>query len=178
VLFYIHLRDRDKVLKIGGPAEDIERIVAQAKAYLGWEKPDVEIMALTPDAEFAVGEFTVNTARTSHAVAGLAYRFRDGRTGQQIGISGDTGYLPALAEHFREVDLLVYEAARGLAGSPDEPSTGHSGVRQSATIARDARAGQLYIVHTLPGDKTEIIAAAREIFPQTYWAEPGERVVI
>jgi len=176
VLFYIHLRERDKVLKIGGPAEEIERIVAQAKAYVGWEKPDVEVMGLTPDAQFAVGEFTLVTARTQHEVPGLAYRFQDERTGAEIGISGDTGYLPALAEHFHKVDLLVYEAALGVEDPP--PDAGHSSVYQSATIARDAGAGRLYLAHTPPSDKTGILAAGREIFPQTYWPDPGERVVI
>ncbi len=178
VIYYIGLRQPEQTLTVAGPAEAVEGVVERAKAYIGWDKPETKVIALEPDQELQVEEFTVTTARTRHKVPGLAYRFVDTRTGKQLGISGDTAYLPALAEHFRGVDLLVYEAARGLVDPPDEPTTSHSGVGQSASIARDAQAGRLYLVHTVPADKTEIITAARDIFPQTYWAHPGERVVI
>ncbi len=181
VLLYMYLWDHDKMLKIAGPAEDIERIVAQAKVYLDWEKlgwwpPNVEVVGLAPDTEFTAGEFTVSTAHTSHAIVGLAYRFSDSRTGRQIGISGDTGYLPAWAEYFHGVDLLVYEATLGLEDPPSD--VGHSNVYQAGTIARDAGVGRLYLAHTPPRDKTGILAAGREIFPQTYWPDPGEQVVV
>ena len=181
VLFYIYLEQHSDVLTIAGPAEDIERIVAQAKVYLdwekmSWEKPNVEVVGLAPDTEFTAGEFTVSTAATSHGVAGLAYRFRDNRTGRQVGISGDTGYLPVWAEYFHDVDLLVFEATLGVEHA--SPDAGHSSVYQSAMVARDAGAGRLYLVHTPRRDKAKILAAAREIFPQTYWPDPGEKVVV
>ena len=180
VIFYIGLRGQGQGLTVAGPAEDIEHVVEQAQAYVGDIKviPHVEVVPLGPQEEYQVGEFVVKTARTRHAVPGLAYRFRDEQTGAEIGISGDTAYLPALAEHFRGVDLLVYEAALGLEDPSDEPTITHSSVRQSASIARDAQAGRLYLVHSRPGQKAEIIAAAREVFPPTYWARPGERVTV
>ncbi len=178
VIFYIGLRQPEQTLTVAGPADAGVEGVERAKAYMGGDKTETKVIALGPVLELQVEEFTVTTAGTRHKVPGLAYRFRDTRTGKEIGISGDTAYLPALAEHFRGVDLLVYEAAMGLEDPPDEPTTSHSGVRQSAGIARDAGVGRLYLVHTVPADKAEIIAAAREIFPQTYWAHPGERVVV
>ncbi len=183
VLFYVGLREPQGRLTVVGPAEDIERVVGCANAYIGWEyvrseQSDVEVMGVAPDEVIQIGEFTVKTARTQHPVPGLAYRFEDNRTGKTIGISGDTAYLPALAEHFEGVDMLVYEASYGLTDLEVTPNTDHCSARQSATIAREAGVGRLYLVHSVPEAEAEILAAAREIFPETYWPQPGQRVTV
>lgn len=170
-------------LRVIGPAEDIERVVELARAYLQVDRFSAvqttpEVYPLEPGEEFRAGELTVKTAATHHNVQGLAYRFLDDNTGVEIGISGDTAYHPPLADHFRGVDVLIYEAGAGLAEPEVGPEGGHSGVRQSATIARDAGAKRLYILHTNASLKHEILAAAREVFPETYWPEPGMVVVL
>jgi ribonuclease Z len=170
-------------LRVIGPAEDIERVVELARAYLQVERFSAvqttpEVIPLQPGDDCQVGELSVRTAPTHHPVQGLAYRFTDTNTGVEIGLSGDTSYLPALAEFFAGVDVLVYEAAAGLNDPQAGPEGGHSGVRQSASIAREAGAGRLYIVHTDASARVEIMAAAREVFPETYWPEPGMTLVL
>ncbi len=183
VIFLRHLRENrvDDLcqLEIIGPVEDIGRIVELARAYMQVEafqrlanaKP--EVVGVEPGQTIEAGELSIATAPVEHSVQGLAYRIRDERTGVELGFSGDTAYLPELAEHFRGVDVLVYEASWGVEDPEEGTEAGHSGVRQSARIARDAEAGKLYIVHTNRGQQGEILSAAREIFPETYWPEPG-----
>ncbi len=137
-----------------------------------------EVIPVAPGEEIQAQEFSIKTAFTHHNVQGLAYRFVDNTTGKEIGCSGDTGYLPVLAEHFRGVDVLVYEATTGLDDPEVSAETSHSGVRQTATIARKAEAGRLYLVHSGAQQATEIIAAAREIFPETYWPQPGQVITV
>ena len=183
VLFYRQMRWPDmRPVKVVGPTEDIERVVELARAYLQVDRFSAvqarpEVIPVTPGEEIQAQEFSIKTALTQHNVQGLAYRFMDTTTGKEIGFSGDTAYLPSLAEHFRGVDVLVYEGT-----SLDDPEVteeqGHSGVRQSATIARKAEAGRLYLVHSGAQQATEIIAAAREIFPETYWPQPGQTITV
>ncbi|MGI5820105.1 MAG: MBL fold metallo-hydrolase [Armatimonadota bacterium] len=183
VFFYRRMNQRkldsDAELRVFGPAEDIERVVEHARAYLQVDRFSAvqttpEVVAVEPGASFELGEFEVRTAATRHPVQGMAYRFTDTRTGATIGISGDTAFVPELAEFFRGVDVLVMEAAAGL-NDPDPESATHSSVRQSATIARDAEVGDLYIVHTTaPPD--EVLAAAREVFPRSHL--PGPRTTL
>ncbi|MCD6359483.1 MAG: MBL fold metallo-hydrolase [Armatimonadetes bacterium] len=170
-------------LRVIGPAEDIARVVNLARAYLQVDRfpavqTDPEVVPVTPGEGFEAGEFSVRTAPTQHPVQGLALRFTDTSTGVEIGFSGDTGFKPDLAEFFTGVDVLVYEATAGLNDPEATSEAGHSGVRQSATIAREAGAARLYIVHTNASLKTEIMAAAREVFPETHWPEPGMTLVL
>ena len=179
VLYLNSVFGRDEELTIFGPQEDIERIVADALTFLQSSLGQVlRVVPLGPGEEFEIGEFTVRTARAHHRVPALCYRFRDNRTGKQIGFSGDTAYAPRLAEFFAGVDLLVYEAGRGLVDPEVTPQENHSGVRQTARIAREVGPERLYLVHAPPGNRDEILAAGREIFPETYWPKPGQRVVV
>ena len=186
VLFYRQMRWPEMTpVKVVGPAADIERVVELARAYLqvdrfSWMHTNPEVIPLVPGEEIQVEELSIRTAATQHDVQGLAYRFLDTNTQKQIGFSGDTAYLPALAEHFRGVEVLVYEGTNGLDDPEVTEETGHSGARQTATIAREARVGRLYLVHAHdpPQPPTEILAAAREIFPETYWPRPGQVVTL
>lgn len=186
VLFYRQMRWPDMPpVTVVGPAVDIKHVVELARGYLqadrfSWMQTSPEVIALTPGEEIQIQEFSIKTALTQHDIQGLAYRFMDTTTGKEIGFSGDTAYLPSLAEHFRGVDVLVYEATTGLDDPEVSAETSHSGVRQSATIAREAEAGCLYLVHSGAGTEqaTEIIAAACEIFPETYWPQPGQVITV
>lgn len=188
VLFYrrmqkARLPENAPELRVIGPAEDIARVVELARAYLQVDRfssvhttPDV--VPIVPGESFAAGEFGVRTAPVQHQVQGLALRLRDTDTGVEIGFSGDTAFRPELAEFFAGVDVLVYEAAAGVNSPEVTPETGHSGVRQSATIARDAGVGRLFIAHTNVCLKADLLAAAREVFPDTYWPEPSMTLVL
>lgn len=153
VLFYRHMCWPDMPpLKVVGPRKNIERVVELACAYL-WtsqfstEAATPEVIALTPGEQMQTAELIIKTAATQHNVQGLAYRFVDCNTQKHIGFSGDTAYLPALADHFHDVDVLVYEATNGLDDPEVTEETGHSSARQSATVAREAQVGRLYLVH-------------------------------
>ncbi|MFO8079010.1 MAG: MBL fold metallo-hydrolase [Armatimonadota bacterium] len=183
VFFYRRMQQKrmksDAELTVFGPAEDIEDIVERARAYLLTDRHSAvqttpEVIPTEPGGSFRIEEFEVRTAPTRHPVQGLAYHFTDTRTGRTIGLSGDTAYVPELADFFRGVDVLVMEAAAGLS-DPDAESATHSSVRQSASIAREAEVGDLYIVHTTAAPD-EVLAMAREIFPRSHM--PRQRTTL
>ena len=184
VLFYRRMQRArlgdESELRIFGPAEDIERVVELARAYLQVDRFSAvqttpEVIPVTPGDALRVGEFEVRTAPTQHPIQGLAYRIRDTQTGAAIGFSGDTAYLPALAEFFRGVDLLIMEGSTGLTDPPADSTSGHSSVLQSARIARDAQVGRLALVHIGGGgEREELLAAAREVFAAAMMPVPGE----
>jgi len=187
VLFYRAMNKAriqgDPELVIGGPANDIARVAALAQAFLQVERfPTVHaphrVMPITPGESFRIGELDVRTARTRHPVQGLAYRFLDMDTGASIGITGDTGYLPELAEFFSGVDSLVTEASMGAADAAAGSTSGHSSARDAARLARAAGASGLALVHYRAEDRADVKAAAREIFPGAYLPAPGERLTL
>ena len=177
------LPDDAPELRVIGPAEDIERVVELARAYLQVDRfsgvqADPEVVGVTPGEGFEVGEFAVTTAPAQHQLQGMALRLRDTKTGAEIGLSGDTAYLPELPEFFVGVDVLVHEAAAGVNDPEITAETGHSSARQAATIARDAGVGRMYLAHVRADLRTELLAAARDVFPETHWPEPGMTVVV
>ncbi len=187
VLFYRRMQRArlgdEAELRIFGPAEDIERVVELARAYLQVDRFSAvqtapEVIPVTPGDALSVGEFEIRTAPTQHPVQGLAYRILDPETGATIGISGDTAYLPALAEFFHGVDLLIMEGSTGLSDPPADSASGHSSVRQSARIARDAQVGRLALVHMGAGGREELLTAASEVFADAFLPRPGEAVIL
>lgn len=170
-------------LAVAGPAEDIERVVDLALDYLQADRfasvsARPQVLPLQPGESLRVGELEVQTAPTRHPVQGLAYRLCDTQTGATIGISGDTAYLPELADFFRSVDLLIMEGSTGLTDPDPDSSAGHSSALQSARIAADAGAAMLALVHIGAGDREEVLAATTEIFPDTHMPQPGETIVL
>jgi ribonuclease BN (tRNA processing enzyme) len=185
VLFYRRMQRAclgdDAEVRIFGPAEDIERVVELARAYLqvdrfGAVQTTPEVVPVTPGDALSVGELEVRTAPTQHPVQGLAYRVLDAQTGATIGISGDTAYVPSLAEFFRGVDLLIMEGSTGLTDPPADSTAGHSSVVESARIARDAQVGRLALVHIGGGEREELLAAARAVFLNAFLPERGETI--
>jgi len=183
VLFYRRMQRArlgdESELRIFGPAEDIERVVELARAYLQVDRFSAvqttpEVIPVTPGDNLRIGKLDVQTAPTRHPVQGLAYRFLDTDTGVAIGVSGDTAYLPELAEFFHGADLLVMEGSTGLKEPTPDSTAGHSSVRQSARIARDAGAALLALVHVGSGSRDELLPAARKVFPATSMPEAGE----
>lgn len=185
ILFYRWQRGREAVrpLALLGPREDLARVVQLALDLLQGERfghlPRLELRPLDPGDRFAGDGFTVTTARTIHPVPGLCYRFEHAASGVSVGLTGDTAYHPPLAEHLRGVDLLVHEASHGAKAMRDEPNTyGHSGAPDAALIAQAAGARRLALVHGPRSLRAEAVAAARAIFPESWWPEPGERLAL
>ncbi len=87
----------------------------------------------------------------------------------------DTIFKEDLIPYLQGVDCLYHEATFRDEELHRANRTFHSTARQAATIAHEARVGQLLIGHlssryTEPG---ESLAEAREVFPETYFAEEG-----
>ena len=99
---------------------------------------------------------------------------------RRIIIFGDTCHDDAHADFCRDADLIVHEAT--FAGGEEERAArhGHSTADQTARLARDAGAKQLYLTHiSARYDEAEtatLLERARTIFPATHLAH--DRLVV
>ena len=185
VLFYRRMRARQRPdlapLNIAGPRDNIEEVVALARAFLQVDRfPAVDAMPqvtpLAPGAGLDTDAFRIDTAQTKHAVQGLCYRFTDKRTGATVAFTGDTGYHPALAAHVQGCDLLIHEASHGPHSPEPGPDQGHASAPDAARIAAAGNVGTLALVHGLEDTAKESLDAARAIFPNTIWPADGDVV--
>lgn len=182
LLFYRRMRCKEREeglrpLTLVGPAEDVERILHLARAFLQVERfpelwEEVNLAPLKPGEVWSDERLEVVGARTSHPVAGLCYRFRDRLTGTEIAFSGDTAPCPALAAHVEGVALLVHEASLGPKSASS--SSGHSGAPDAARLARAAKVQRLALVHCPEAHRVAALEAAQAIFPATFFAEEGQ----
>jgi len=144
-----------------GPAESIETLMRRTRDFLEIpEEEDLaEVVPMEPGGVYESEPFRIWAYRANHPVPGLVYRVRDNETAAEIGLAWDTAYDPDMAAFFRDVDLLVHDAA-------------HSRPREAALCAREAGARRLALIH---GDRPEVaVAEAREVFPEAAWPEDGE----
>jgi ribonuclease Z len=187
VLFYLRMKRRERPnrppLKIVGPAEDLEKVVTLARRFLQTERfPDVEcvpdLFPLIPGDSFEDPAFLLETCATVHPVQGLCYRFTDRRTGAVFAFTGDTAYHSPIVEHVRGVPLLIHEASFGPDPAPAENRSGHAGAPEAARVAAEANVGRLALVHCPEEKQAAATAAARALFPNTFWPEDGETVEI
>jgi ribonuclease BN (tRNA processing enzyme) len=170
-------------LKVVGPAADVERVVRlsmgllQPKRFEGvCERP--EVVPLVPGETFEAADFRVETYPALHPVQGLVLRFTDRRTGSDFAYSGDTAHNSGLLELVRGVPLLVHEASFGANHTPDDNRSLHSSALDAARVASEAGVGRLALVHCPEKDQDGALASARKIFPNTFWPEDGETVVV
>lgn len=170
-------------LHIAGPAEDLGKVVQLAKDFLQSERfghqPSLELRPLHPGDSLTTDQFEITTCSTIHPVQGLCYRILDLATGATIGLTGDTAFCEPIIEHVRGVDLLVHEASHGpksMQGA--ENAHGHSGALDAAEVAQRAGVKRLALVHAPAKVRAESVAAAAAIFPNVFWPEPGQTVVV
>jgi ribonuclease Z len=185
ILFYRAMRAGERPglppLKIVGPAEDLERVVGLAKQLL---QPDrfpemnlsVELLPLKPGETMALGDLRLETCSSLHPVPGLCYRVTDQVTGTTLAFTGDTAYHPPVVELARGASLLIHEASYGAKAAPASNPSLHSGAPDAARVAVEAGVGRLALIHGLKERQGEAVAAARAIFPNTFWPEDGETV--
>lgn len=124
------------------------------------------------------GNYDIRVMASDHAVPGYCYRFHHRGSGRDIGFSGDTAYMPELADFFRGCDLLVHEFSFGLKKSvPNLPR--HSDIFDAATVARDAAAGALCPVHGPTTERQVLEAAIGGIYSgRVIWPMPNMRILI
>lgn len=90
------------------------------------------------------------------------------RPGRAVVITGDTGPCEAVAEAAADADLLIHDASFITEDAERAAETGHSTAAQAATVAAEAGAGMLALVHV--SARYHVKAAldeAIESFPNT-----------
>jgi ribonuclease BN (tRNA processing enzyme) len=125
-----------------------------------------------PGAAVEIGAARLTFAALRHP--GVSHAIRVEAGGKALCFSGDTGLTPALAEHARDVDLLLCEATYSDRAESDHV---HLSAAAAGAVAAEARAGRLLLVHLDADRRTLAVAAARASFGGPVDAAvPGVRV--
>ncbi|NUQ01509.1 MAG: MBL fold metallo-hydrolase [Armatimonadetes bacterium] len=187
ILFYRWMKQRGQTgarpLTIIGPADDLELVVNLAIELLQPKRfhyqPLLHLVPLAPGETYETERFKLTTCETIHPVQGLCYRYKDRANGAVTVFTGDTAFCPPIAELAGGADLLIHEASHGAAAQRESTNQyGHSGSPDAATIAQMAKARRLALVHGPVSCRDAALAAAREIFPNTFWPAAGEQVEV
>ena len=95
------------------------------------------------------------------------------RKGKKIGISGDTRANARLTGFFKGCDVIVFDSTYGDSHKDNALANKHSTAREAASLAKRAGAKQLILTHFSSRYKNpdELVAQAREVFPNTIAAE-------
>jgi ribonuclease Z len=163
-LMELCLRRRKKPIRIHAGAETILRI-RRTLQMSGWRTMPglfpVEFRSVKRkkgEPVFENSDFRVTSTPVRHVVPTLGVRVDFPGTGKGFVYSADTEPSAGLAALARDTDLLIHEATGAGAG--------HSSAAQAASVARQARAARLLLVHTDPyADREAILAQARAMFP-------------
>lgn len=91
------------------------------------------------------------------------------RSGRKFSFVTDTQYLPGIADEVRGSDLLICEGMFADDCADQAREKRHMTARQAATIARDAMARRMAMIHYSPRytdrDLDTLLAQAREVYP-------------
>ena len=103
------------------------------------------------------------------------------RPGRKVVLTGDTRPCAGTVDAARGADLLVHEATFGDEEAARAVETGHSTAREAASVARDAGARALLLMHfsaRYSRDASELGKEAREVFERTVVGKDGMEVVV
>ena len=93
------------------------------------------------------------------------------RKGRKFSFVTDTLYLPGIAKEVKDSDLLICEGMFADDCEDQAKEKKHMTSRQAATIARDANAKRMAIIHYSPRyndkDLDLLLQQAREVYPET-----------
>jgi len=155
------------------PVAGIESALAQAKrswdafepVHRHWEglpPIDWQLVAHEPGAVmWNAAPWTVTAAPVDHGdTPNVGLRFEHHPTGSVLAYSCDTAPTDSVVRLAEGADVLVHEANGG-------ETDNHSTAAGAARIADRAHAERLLLVHLPPGDKSDALADARSIFPNT-----------
>jgi len=168
-------------LVVAGPHIEIGRAVRGALDYLQTDRyPDVasplEVVPLRPGEPYETDRLRVRTVQAVHPTLAVCYRLEDKQSGASVAISGDTAYYEPLGRFAAGADVLVHEASAGAVSRDPLLAWGHAGARDAARIAQAAGVCRLYLVHYDEAEREGTLAAAREVFAETYAPCEGEVV--
>lgn len=180
LLLYLGLRgpreESTRPLHILGPAQYLGDVVAAAFEFLQiprFPELDVahELVPLQPGDSYELDGVRLDTCAANH-VSGkgnpepaLSYRVTEPATGAVFAFSGDTSFHPPLADFARGASLLIHDGA-------------HSTAEEAARIAKMAGVARLLLIHYGSGRGESLLAAAREVFPNTDLAHDGGSLTI
>ena len=138
--------------------------------------PAYSTRIVEPGDVVEIGDLRIDVGRTFHPVDSRCYRFTDTATKASLVITGDTHFHEGLAEFAHDCDVLVHEATE----SPDADATRlqrtlHSRPQDAARVAKEAGVSSLVLVHYDSSQASALLAAAKEIFPNTRIAKKGQR---
>ncbi len=145
--------------------------IRQAKACLdcfdttNWDLPEISWTELSESANLPMPnlELTLSTAPGKHGVQTIACRFDFDESDLSVTYSGDTEPSPLVARLAKETTVLIHEA--------DGKGKGHSSIEEAATIARDARAAELILVHISRSTESADLTTATQTFTNITVAE-------
>jgi ribonuclease BN (tRNA processing enzyme) len=149
-------------LPVWGPSDTAGRM---ARAYDLDEDPgmtvEFDFRSWAPDAEVAIGPFTVAAVPVEHPVEAYGLRVRAG--GALVAYTGDTAPCPQLVDVAAGADLLLAEAS--FHHEADNPPGIHLTGADCGEVAKVAGVGTLVITHVPPWyDPREMLAAAEEVW--------------
>lgn len=184
LIFYRAMRAAERgqePLTIVGPRAEIENVVTRALHFLQTDRYNdvaepVRVVGLRLGTDCETERFRVRSAQVIHPTLALAYRFEDKETGASVVITGDTSYYEPLGHFAAGADVLIHEASHGAKSVEPINPWGHCGAPDAARIAAAAGVKRLYLVHCPGPQRREALAAAREVFAETYLPEEGERL--
>ena len=161
-LIYSEIGGRFSVL--GPPG--IEKFLKTSYAlFYGSGSPEHTIDFLPLDAKLPI---KMRHISSRHSVPGLIYRLE--LEGKSIVYTGDTAKVD-LSVFAKRADLLIHEAS----DETEDPTSGHSTLKQAAENARDSQVEKLFVVHR-PKLDPELIKAAKTSFENIFFPDDGEVV--
>lgn len=166
-------RDRSiPVIGIQSALDQIQRVWESfASITVDWDAPEIEFHRVdhVPGATAWDQEpWTVIASPVDHGdMPNVGLRFEHAPSETVIAYSCDTAPADTVVDLAEGADVLVHEATGA--------SHNHSSPEQAAEVARAAGAARLLLVHLPEGDKSEDLAAARNIFPHTELGEENGR---
>jgi ribonuclease BN (tRNA processing enzyme) len=148
--------------RLVAPPAGLERLSALAEA--GGASRDhlagpFSLEEYRPGTPLAIGAARLTFAALRHP--GVSHAIRVEAGGRALCFSGDTGRTPALAEHARDVDLLLCEATYAERAESDDV---HLSAADAGAAAAEARARRLLLVHLDADRRTPAVAAAQTAF--------------
>ena len=171
LLFYNAMKGRGTgvpPLRIIGPQGYLTRVVNAALDFLQVYrfpelKEDYTFMPLSPGQTFELGDLYFETCAAKH-VSGcgvseqaLSYRVTERATGACFAFTGDTSFHPPIADFAKGLPLLIHDSA-------------HTSARDAARIAMMAEVGRLFLIHYSQAKADQLLAEAKEVFPNSFLA--------
>jgi ribonuclease BN (tRNA processing enzyme) len=148
--------------RLVAPPAGLERLASLAQA--GGASRDHLVGPFSPEEYRPGTPLEIGAARLTFAALrhpGVSHAIRVQAGGKALCFSGDTGRTPGLAEHARDVDLLLCEATYADRAESDDV---HLSAADAGAAAAEARAGRLVLVHVDADRRATAAAAARSAF--------------